>query len=130
MNNSGTPDASYKDGPSTDDSSSGRLQHPHGRHGFGGQTGDPPEPAVGPPGMYTGSPLFREGGVRAGGVSEPETLPAMYSIPKSRGFDEHDNPRTTRPVHGVPGVEGIPRENGGDAEPWWKESVEAVRGGR
>jgi hypothetical protein len=55
---------------------------------------------------YQGAALGIEGGVRAGGVSEPETMPGQYPYSK-KGT-----------VHGVSGVEGINAEPlGANAHP-------------
>jgi hypothetical protein len=58
---------------------------------------------------YSGAPLAFEGGVRGGGVSEPETQPAQYPYPKKIGYDEH---KSLASVHGMPGVEGMPGHDG------------------
>lgn len=61
---------------------------------------------------------FREGGVRAGGVSAHETMPAPYPYPKKTGYDEHRP--GYRPgdgtIHGEPGVEGIEERPGDEDE--------------
>lgn len=54
---------------------------------------------------YAGAALGFEGGVRGGGVSPPETMPAQYPYPKKKGFDEHASADGS--VHDVPGVEGM-----------------------
>lgn len=78
-------------------------------HGLGG--GPSMQPMLGH--GYAGAPISFEGGVRGGGVSECETMPAQYPYPKKVGYDEHRS-RTGGPmgaaggnVHGLPGVEGI-----------------------
>ena len=65
--------------------SAGGYGLPHGASGLGGS-----DEEGGPPGVYRGELLFRgEGGVSGSGVGE--TLPSM-----------------SRPVHGMPGIEGMP----------------------
>lgn len=88
-------------------------------HGLG-----PDESAFGSAKMsahgYGGATLSFEGGVRAGGVSEPETLPGQNPFPRKKGYDEHRGhgfaPEGT--VHGLPGVEGLktPKKRPGDPE--------------
>lgn len=78
----------------------------HGAAGAGGP-GAKPMVSFG----YTGAALGFEGGVRGGGVSEPETLPAQYQYPAKKGYDEHHSAAGT--VHEVAGVEGIPSRRDG-----------------
>lgn len=67
---------------------------------------------------YGGAALGFEGGVRAGGVSEMETLPSQGPYPKKTGFDEHraHGYVAEGSLHGLPGVEGIktPTQRPGD----------------
>ena len=77
------------------------LPHGMGGGGDGGAMGGGPMVSIG----YAGDTLGFEGGVRAGGVSEHETMPAQYPFPK-RG-DKSSETRGTGSVHGVDGVEGI-----------------------
>lgn len=61
---------------------------------------------------YLGAVPMGEGGVRAGGVSARETMPTLFSYPKSGGFDEHRRGGRVATVSGVPGVEGLEGEAG------------------
>lgn len=78
-------------------------------HGLGGG------PALAPNMMgshgYGGEPICFEGGVRGGGVSEHETMPAQYPFPRKVGYDEHRSRSGVMEmegtIHGLPGVEGI-----------------------
>lgn len=84
-----------------------------GYNGLGGE-GSGEEPAPEPSYGYAGSPLCFEGGVRAGGVSEHETMPAQY--PYSKKIGGYDETSPSRPggrrmgggtIHEKPGVEGM-----------------------
>lgn len=65
---------------------------------------------------YGGATVSFEGGARAGGVSEPETLPSQVPFQRKTGYDEHHGFAAEGSVHGLPGVEGLktPKNKPGD----------------
>jgi len=85
---------------------------PHGA--AGSATGPGSKPMAVAASSYGGTPIMFEGGYRGGAVSEPETRPAQYPYPKKLGYDERSSRHEGGGVHGVSGVEGIPRRAGGD----------------
>lgn len=111
MRAQGYRSSTYADGDMS--GQAGHLGMPHGMADgeSGGRMGDDKGEGLIP--VSLGGKGWQEGGVRAGGVSEPETLPASYTQPKKRGYDEHRRPATT--VHGVAGVEGVTGDGSMDA---------------
>lgn len=83
----------------------GHVGLPHGAAGGGGVE------VIRPDSHGLSSGVHFEGGVRGANVSEPETLPATYTVRK-KGFDEHRFPATD--VHGMDGVEGVHGEGSMD----------------